>query len=110
MEVKGLHYAVMTVPKTSSLDDIARDPWPPLSYPDFAATQHLLHMGVQAVGKLKLKEPFEPQWAEVPLWLSSRGLTTGPIHTANGAYEVTVDLISHQVACATSWGSSGRYD
>jgi len=100
----------MTVPKTSSLDDIAREPWPLLSYPDFAANQHLLHMGLQAVGKLKLKEPFEPQWAEVPLWLSSRGLTTGPIHIANGAYEVTVDLISQQVACATSWGSSGRYD
>jgi hypothetical protein len=59
--------------------DISYEPWPPLSYPDFAATQHLLHMGLQAVGKLKLREPFEPQWAEVPLWLSSQGLTTGPI-------------------------------
>ena len=86
------------------------EPWPPLSYPDFAATQHLLHMGLQAVGKLKLKEPFEPQWAELPLWLSSRGLTTGPIHYSGGAYEVTVDLISHQVGCTTSWGFSGRYD
>jgi len=93
-----------------SEQDIFREPWPPLSYPDFAATQHLLHMGLQAVGKLKLGEPFEPQWAEVPLLLSSRGLTTGPIHYSGGAYEVTVDLISHQVGCATSWGSSGRYD
>jgi hypothetical protein len=67
-------------------------------------------MGLQAVGKLKLKEPFEPQWAELPLWLSSRGLTTGPIHYSGGAYEVTVDLISHQVGCTTSWGFSGRYD
>lgn len=92
-----------------SEQDIFHDPWPPLSYPDFAATQHLLHMGLQAVGKLKLEEPFEPQWAEVPLWLSSRGLTTGPIHYSGGAYEVTVDLISHEVGCATSWGFSGRY-
>jgi len=38
-----------------SEQDIFHDPWPPLSYPDFAATQHLLHMGLQAVGKLKLK-------------------------------------------------------
>ena len=89
---------------------IFREPWPPLSYPDFAATQHLLHMGLQAVGKLKLEEPFEPQWAEVALPLSSRGLTTGPIHYSGGAYEVTVDLISHHVECATSWGFSGRYD
>ena len=78
-----------------SKQDILYEAWPPLSYPDFAATQHLLHMGLQAVGKLKLKEPFEPQWAKVPLWLSSRGLTTGPIHYSGGAYEVTVDLISH---------------
>jgi len=93
-----------------SKQDIIYEPWPSLSYPDFAATQHLLHMGLQAVGKLKLEEPFEPQWAEVPLLLSSRGLTTGPIHYSGGAYEVTVDLISHQVGCATSWGFSGRYD
>ena len=96
----------MTAP---SEQDNFRDPWPPLSYPDFAATQHLLHMGLQAVGKLKLKEPFEPQWAEVPLLLTSRGLTTGPIHYSGGAYEVTVDLISHHVGCATSWGSSAHY-
>ncbi len=82
-----------------SEQDICYEPWPPLSYPDFAATQHLLHMGLQAVGKLKLEEPFEPQWAEVPLLLSSRGLTTGPIHYSGGAYEVTVDLISHQGGC-----------
>jgi len=93
-----------------SKQDIVHEPWPSLSYPDFAATQHLLHMGLQAVGKLKLEEPYEPQWAEVPLWLSSRGLTTGPIHYSGGAYEVTVDLISHAVGCVTSWGFSGHYD
>ena len=86
------------------------DPWPPLSYSDFAATQHLLHMGLQMLGKLKLKEPFQPQWAELPLWLSGRGLTTGPIPYAGGAYEVTADLISHQVECATSWGFSGHFE
>jgi hypothetical protein len=98
------------VAMSSLLEDIVYEPWPPLSYADFAATQHLLHMALQAVGKLKLKEPFEPQWAAIPLLLSSRGLTTGPIHYSGGAYEVTVDLISHQVGCATSWGASGRCD
>ena len=93
-----------------SVSQISHEPWPPLSFPDFAPTQHLLHMGLQAVGKLKLKEPFEPQWAEVPLWLSSQGLTTGPIPYSGGAYEVTVDLLSHQVRCVTSWGSSGQFD
>jgi hypothetical protein len=87
---------------------IAYEPWPALSYPDFAPTQHLLHMALQAVGKLKLKKAFEPQWAEVPLWLSSQGLTTGPIPYSGGAYEVAMDLIAHQLRCTTSWGSSAR--
>jgi hypothetical protein len=89
---------------------ISYEPWPELSYPDFAPTQHLLHMALQAVGKLKLKEAFEPQWAEVPLWLSSQGLTTGPIPYSGGAYEVAIDLIAHKVECATSWGTSHRCD
>jgi hypothetical protein len=56
----------------SITSNIVYDAWPPLSYPDFAATQYFLHMGLQVLGKLKLKEPFQPQWAEVPLWLSGR--------------------------------------
>lgn len=89
--------------------DALTDPWPALSYPDFADTRYLLHMGLQAIGKLKLKEPFEPQWSAIPLWLNARGLTTGPIDYAGGAYEVSVDLISHEVICVTSWGSSERF-
>lgn len=86
------------------------DPWPALSYSDFAATQHLLHMGLQAIGKLKLQEPFQPQWAQVPLWVSARGLTTGPIPYSGGAYEVTADFISHQIGCMTSWGFSELFE
>lgn len=89
--------------------DTFLDPWPALSYPDFAGTQHLLHMGLQAVGKLKLKEPFEPQWSGIVMWLSARGLTTGPIDHAGGAFEVTTDLISHELICTTSWGHSERF-
>jgi Family of unknown function (DUF5996) len=94
----------MPVPSNSFLD-----PWPPLSFPDFASTQYFLHMSLQAIGKLKLQEPFQPQWSEVPLWISARGLTTGPIHYGGGAYEVSADLILHEVACVTSWGGSGRF-
>src|SRR5437868_1775535 len=87
----------------------AYDPWPAFSYADFAATQHLLHMGLQIVGKLKLTEPFQPQWAEVPFWLTARGLTTGPIPYGGGAYQVNADFISHQVECVTSWGVSAHF-
>lgn len=71
----------MTVAKSSDL-------WPTLSSPAFEPTRHFLHMVLQAIGKLKLAEPFQAQWAEVPLWLNARGLTTGSIPYAGGAYRI----------------------
>ena len=91
-------------------NNISSDPWPSFSYAEFAGSQHLLHMALQAIGKLKLQEPFQPQWAEVPLWLSARGLTTGTISYAGGACEVRADFISHQVECATSRGFAGHFE
>ena len=94
----------------SFVDKSFGDPWPALSFPEFEPTQHLVHMGLQAIGKLKLQEPFQPQWAEVPLWLTARGLTTGPIPYSGGAYEVTADFISHQIECVTSWGFADHFE
>ena len=89
--------------------ELKLEPWPVLSYAEFAATQHLLHMSLQAVGKLKLTEPFEPQWSEVPLWLTATGLTTGPIPYSGGAFEVKANFVAHRVECATSWGARGDF-
>ncbi|KLD63948.1 hypothetical protein Y882_10095 [Dyella japonica DSM 16301] len=94
----------MSVPSDSHLD-----PWPALSYPDFAGTQYLLHMGLQAVGKLKLKAPFQPQWSAIVIAMSARGLTTGPIDHVGGAYEINIDLISHELIGVTSWGRVERF-
>src|SRR5580765_3524884 len=84
------------------------DLWPALSYRSFEPTRYLLHRVSQAVGKLKLAEPFQAQWAEVPLWLNARGLTTGPISYAGGVYEVRADFIAHELQWLTSSGASGR--
>ncbi|GGH17575.1 DUF5996 family protein [Silvibacterium dinghuense] len=83
-------------------------PWPALSYPAFEPTRYFLHMVLQAIGKLKLAAPFQPQWAEVPLWLNARGLTTGLIPYVDGVYEVRVDFISHEVQWLTNSGISGQ--
>jgi len=84
--------------------DIPSDAWPALAYPAFESTQYLLHRGLQVLGKLKLTSPFLPQWSGVALWIQARGLTTGLIDHRGGAYEVSVDLIDHEVKCVTSWG------
>src|SRR5512132_4359937 len=84
-------------------------PWPELPYEEFAPTAYLIHMITQVVGKLKLATPFEPQWANVPLWVTSRGLVTGPIPNGSGTFSVDVDLISHVLTVATSWGATGGF-
>lgn len=85
----------------------APDPWPALDHEAFAPTSHLLHMGLQAVGKLMLRKPFEPQWANVAMPVTSRGLTTGPIPWDGGTFSIDVDLVVHEVAITTSWGRRG---
>lgn len=84
------------------------DRWPALSNSAFEHTRYLLHMMLQAVGKLKLAEPFQAQWAEVPLWLSARGLTTGPIPYAAGVYEVRADFVSQEIQWFNDLGASGH--
>lgn len=91
-------------------DNLLSTPWPEFSYPDFKSTGHLLHMGMQAIGKLKLYTPFEPHWANVPLWLTSRGLTTGIIPYEKGAFSIDLDLISHKVICHSSLGLQAEFD
>ena len=79
--------------------------WPELPYEEFAPTAYLMHMITQIVGKLKLATPFEPQWANVPLWVTSRGLTTGPIPNGAGTFTVDIDLIGHVLTMTTSWAA-----
>jgi hypothetical protein len=41
--------------------------------------------------------------------LSARGLTTGPLHHAGGAFEVNVDLLADEVNVVTSAGRCERF-
>lgn len=84
------------------------DSWPALPYEAFQPTRYLVHMVLQCVGKLKLAEPFQAQWAQVPLWLNATGLTTGPLRYDGGVYEVRADLLTHEVQWLTSTGVTGR--
>lgn len=78
--------------------------WPELPYEKFISTEHLLHMGTQMLGKLKLLTPFEPQWANVALWITTRGLTTGPIPYKAEIFSISMDLIDHKIICMTNSG------
>lgn len=66
-------------------------------------------MELQVIGKLRLAlSPFEPQWANVPLYLTARGLTTTPMSASGVVFQVDVDLIEHQVVIATAGGEVER--
>ncbi len=84
--------------------------WPALPYSEFKSTAHLLHMGLQAIGKLKLNNPFEPHWAHVALWITASGLTTGPVTYISGIFSVDINILEHQVSCVTSWGLKEKFD
>ena len=85
------------------------DDWPELPYGAWRATRDTLHMYLQAIGKVRLAlAPMEPQWAQVPLHVTARGLNTSPIPHPSGVFEIDVDLLEHVVSVRTVRGSVRR--
>jgi hypothetical protein len=83
--------------------------WPELPYDAWKDTLDTLHMTLQIVGKVRLAlTPFEPQWANVPLYLTARGLTTTPMADAGVVFDIDVDLIEHQVLIRPVRGATRR--
>jgi len=81
--------------------------WPELPYEAWKDTLATLHMKLQIVGKLRLAlSPFEPEWAHVALYLTPRGLTTGPMSSGGLIFGVDADLIAHQVVITTAAGAT----
>ena len=77
-------------------------PWPELPYEAWKDTLQTLHMKLQIVGKVRLAlTPFEPQWANVPLYVNARGLTTSPMSYEDTIFTVDVDLVDHGVIIQT---------
>jgi hypothetical protein len=82
------------------------DNWPELPYEAWRPTRDTLHMYLQVVGKVRLTlAPMEPQWAQVPLYVTARGLNTSPIPHPAGVFDIDVDLIDHVVAVRTARGA-----
>lgn len=79
------------------------DPWPALPYEPWRDTLDTLHMYTQIVGKLRLVlSPFEPEWANVGLYLTARGLTTSPMPDGLRTFEAEFDFIDHHLVIRTS--------
>jgi hypothetical protein len=83
--------------------------WPALPYEAWAPTMETLHMKLQIIGKVRLAlTRREPQWANVPLYLTARGLTTSPMWSGRTGFAIDVDLIDHEVVIAVNDGRVER--
>src|SRR5215212_1075177 len=72
--------------------------WPSLPLAEWQDTCATLHMWTQVVGKVRMAlTPLVNHWWNVPLYVSSRGLTTSPIPFGAGTFEMLFDFLSHQL-------------
>ena len=87
--------------------DVAhQESWPALPLAEWQDTYATLHMWLQIVGKLRLAQaPMLNHWWQVPLYVTTRGLTTSPMPYGNVSFEVSFDFIDHQLRVQTSEGA-----
>jgi hypothetical protein len=79
--------------------------WPALPYEDWRPTKETLHRYAQIVGKVRMAlVPPRNHWWHVTLYVSARGLTTGPMPAGDRTAEIELDLIAHRVHVRTSDG------
>jgi hypothetical protein len=69
------------------------------------ATRDTLHMWTQIVGKIRMAlTPPVNHWWHVTLYLSARGLSTGPIPIRAGILDIAFDFVEHRLVLRTSEG------
>jgi len=79
--------------------------WPSLPLEEWEASKNTLHLYCQIVGKIRLAlTPRLNHWWNVTLYVSSRGLTTGPIPFGDDVFEIEFDFLDHQLLVHTSGG------
>jgi hypothetical protein len=84
-----------------------REVWPSLPLEEWKDTYATLHMWTQIVGKIRLvQSPPINHWWQVPLYVTSRGLTTSPIPYQTRAFQINFDFIAHQLLVNTSDGET----
>ena len=90
------------------ISDAAREQfWPALPFNAWQSTAETLQLWTQVVGKVRLKlSPWVNHSWHVTLYVSSRGLTTGPIPHGLHAFEIAFDFIAHELQITKSDGAA----
>jgi len=79
--------------------------WPELELRGWRDTYATLQLWTQIVGKIRLTlTPKTNQWWNVPLYLTTRGLTTSPMPYGEHTLSIDFDFIDHRLVIADSDG------
>ena len=79
------------------------DSWPEIHLAAWKDTCATLHLWTQIVGKIRLElTPLVNHWWNVPLYLSSHGLTTSIMPYGNRSFEMEFDFLAHQLVIRTT--------
>ena len=79
------------------------DRWPSLPFQEWKDTYATLHMWTQIVGKIRLVQtPWINHSWHVPLYITSRGLTTSPIPYQSRSFQIDFDFIDHKLVIRVS--------
>ena len=96
----------MTQSPKTNLSDLP-ECWPSLPLEPWKETYATLHMWTQIVGKVRLAlTPTVNHWWNVPLYVTSRGLTTSAIPYKGRIFEIQFDFIDHTLVFRTNDGQS----
>lgn len=79
--------------------------WPALPIADWWDTLETLHLWSQIVGKIRMEcSPWVNHSWSVPLYVTTRGLTTSPIPYGGLSFEIDFDFVDHVLPIRTSDG------
>lgn len=85
----------------------ATSAWPELPVDAWRDTRDTLHMWTQVAGKIRLGlMPQMNHWWQVPLYVSSRGLTTSLMPYGTRGLELEFDFLRHVLGIRTTDGSA----
>ncbi|KPJ92086.1 MAG: hypothetical protein AMJ55_10340 [Gammaproteobacteria bacterium SG8_15] len=83
---------------------------PNLPVEEWEETKNTLHLFMQIVGKIRLALfPKQNHWWHVPLYVSSRGITTRSIPYNDKPFEIAFDVIDHQLKITCSSGQTKSF-
>jgi hypothetical protein len=82
-------------------------PWPRTPWLEWADTIDTIHLWTQILGKIRMAlTPPVSHWWHITLYVSARGLTTGPIPYQDREFEIELDFVDHRLTAADTTGRS----